>query len=120
MTRCRPLRPVSGRSIRIEFKSNFTITAESLWTSLPLRERRFGCGVKPMNMNENGVMPADRSGMDRNGSIARELRRQAASPENRRQLRRLPQFRVENELSEELRTLLRKLDAAQGRSSRRG
>lgn len=48
--------------------------------------------------------------MNRNGNIARELRRQAAAPDNRRHLQGLPQFRVEQELPDEFRALLRRLD----------
>ena len=50
--------------------------------------------------------------MNRNGSIARELRRQVMTPENRRHLQGLPQFRVEQELPDEFRALLRRLDAS--------
>jgi hypothetical protein len=64
-------------------------------------------------------MPADRNVMDRNGKIARELRRQAATTENRRQLRRLPQFRVDKELTDEFRTLLRRLEAGKEEPTRR-
>lgn len=72
-----------------------------------------------MIMQEIGAMPKDRSAMERNGSIARELRRQAGSPENRRHLQQLPQFRVEQELPDRLRSLLRELDDGEGRATRR-
>ena len=54
--------------------------------------------------------------MDRNTKIARELRRQAATPENRRHLQQLPQFRTEQDLPDRFRSLLRKLDG-EGRTT---
>jgi hypothetical protein len=57
--------------------------------------------------------------MNANGNIARELRRQAMTPENRRHLQGLPQFRVDQELPDEFRALLRRLDASKGHTTRR-
>ncbi len=57
--------------------------------------------------------------MNRNGNIARELRRQATTPENRRHLQGLPQFRIEQELPDEFRALLRRLDDSKGHTTRR-
>ncbi len=54
-------------------------------------------------------MPADTE-LDRNMKIARELRRQATTSDNRRRLQQLPQFRVEQDLPDRLRSLLQKLE----------
>lgn len=54
-------------------------------------------------------MPADTE-MDRNMKLARELRRQATTSDNRRRLQQLPQFRVDQNLPDELRFLLQKLE----------
>jgi len=57
--------------------------------------------------------------MDGNKNIARELRRQASTPEYRRHLQQLPQFQVEQKLPDEFRSLLSRLDANEGGRSRR-
>ena len=60
-----------------------------------------------------------RSSGPRPNEISKEIKRQIGQPANTRYLRALPLFRVDDEVPERLRGLLREIDGAERRQKRR-
>ena len=58
-------------------------------------------------------MSTGRDEKEKQTALEKALRRRAASADNRRDLNRMPQFRVDSDLPDQLRVLLGRLDRAE-------